>query len=222
MSPAAWPAGRARVFPVPSSDAGCYLGRRWPLILVLAGAAGGFALVSSALRRAGGAGGPIALAGVTLGYACRALGIGPLPQVVGSETMPLHLLARGKAASTMLRRFCAMAYCLLLPPILAVVGGAAVFRTQAVAAAAAAFYVWLRLPETRGFEAAEIDAILSSVDWVPFAAAPPPPTQADELREQASRLAARRSAAAPGVAADDDDSERELYDVWGGRGAYRG
>jgi MFS family permease len=89
------------------------VGRRLPLIAALAGAAGGFAL-DAAVFAPGAASAPrrhaaTALAGVALGYACRAFGVGPLPQVVGAEVIPLAILTRGKAVSTMLRRWCVRA-----------------------------------------------------------------------------------------------------------------
>ena len=201
------------------------IGRRWPLILSLLGAGCGFLLVSRSLSSGGSP--ATALLGVTLGYACRALGVGPLPQVVGAEVIPLHILTRAKAASTMLRRCCAMLYCLLLPPILSLLGGPAVFTSQAWASAAAALFVWLRLPETRGFEISEIDSILSTVDWVPFSSAPPQPSMADVVREQAVRQGARRDAKRAAAKAEGGAGESELpagpeeYDVWGGRGVYR-
>lgn len=199
------------------------VGRRWPLILSLVAAGLGFQLVSAALQHGVGA---RAAAGVYLGYLARSVGVGPLPQVVGAEVVPIHLLTRAKSAGIMLRRASACLYCLLLPPALSLLGAVAVFRSQAAASAAAALYTWLRLPETRGFEPAEIDSILGEAGWVPFAAAPPVPSMADEVREQAKRLAARRAAAAEGAspraAATDALEEAHEWDVWGGRGAYRG
>ena len=214
------------------------VGRRWPLILSLLGAAVGFALDAQALspvrpgedapRRHAGT----ALAGVALGYACRALGVGPLPQVVGAEVIPLSILTRGKAVSTMLRRCCAMVYCLLLPPALQRLGGRCVFRSQGVCSALFAAFVWLRLPETRGFEISEIESILHTVEWVPFEPAPPPPSDADTQREAAARARAREAGAlVDGPAAElhgrrvkeaqEGFTDWDEWDIWGGRGAYR-
>ena len=227
------------------------VGRRMPLFLAMAGAAGGFAL-DAAVFAAGGvtSGAPVskrhaalALSGVALGYACRAVGIGPLPQVVGAEVIPLKILTRGKAVATMIRRCCAMLYCLLLPPAIAVLGGDFVFQSQALLCALYALYIWLRLPETKGYEISEIESILEFTEWVPFEAAPPAPTDADALRESAARAAlrggtyavelhARPSAKGAGIDTGEPEdggavpmgSPRRAagsYDVWGGHGAWR-
>ena len=164
-------------------------------------------------------------------------GIGPLPQVVGAEVIPLKILTRGKAVATMIRRCCAMLYCLLLPPAIAVLGGDAVFQSQALLSAMYALYVWLRLPETKGYEISEIESILEFTEWVPFEAAPPAPTDADALRESAARAALRgggfavelparpptqtASDEAPAVPSGSPRGAAGSYDVWGGHGAWR-
>jgi hypothetical protein len=113
-----------------------------------------------------------------------------------------------------------------------------------------ALYVWLRLPETKGYEISEIESILHHTEWVPFESAPPAATDADAEREAAQRAAARggvelhpRSGHAAaqihgagmmgttaggggGVEGKAPGSPRtftdwEAWDVWGGRGAYR-
>jgi MFS family permease len=149
------------------------IGRRMPLFTAMAGAAVGFALDAAVFAGGGVTAGDtskrhaaLALSGVALGYACRAVGIGPLPQVVGAEVIPLKILTRGKAVATMIRRCCAMLYCLLLPPAIAVLGGDAVFQSQALLSACYALYVWLRLPETKGYEISEIESILEFTEWV--------------------------------------------------------
>jgi hypothetical protein len=82
-----------------------------------------------------------------------------------------------------------MLYCLLLPPAFARLGGAVIFKTQGVMSAVYAVYVWLRLPETKGYEISEIESILHHTEWVPFEPAPPAATDAEEMREAASRVA---------------------------------
>jgi hypothetical protein len=88
-----------------------------------------------------------------------------------------------------------MLYCLLLPPAFARLGGAAIFKSQGVMSAFYAVYVWLRLPETKGYEISEIESILHHTEWVPFEPAPPAATDADALRESALRAARGGSAA---------------------------
>ena len=80
------------------------IGRRHPLCLCFVGAAVGFFLdgkvfspeitaASTAVRST------LALSGITLGYLCRSIGVGPLPQVVSSEVIPLEArLAQPKPA----------------------------------------------------------------------------------------------------------------------------
>jgi uncharacterized membrane protein YgcG len=116
----------------------------------------------------------VALAGVMLGYVCRAMGVGPLHQVVGSEVVPLEIAARGKAIYAMARRASAMLFCLFFPPLLEALGGELMFAGLSALTFAYFLAVFLRLPETKGYEVSEIETILDGSEWVPFAAQPPP------------------------------------------------
>ena len=159
------------------------IGRRKPLCICLAGSAIGFALV--AITQAQPPPPPhdaaakrqtliLALIGVMLGYICRAMGVGPLHQVVGSEVVPLEIAARGKAIYAMARRASAMLFCLFFPPLLDALGGALMFAGLAAGTFAYFLAVFLRLPETKGYEVSEIETILDGSEWIPFAAVPPP------------------------------------------------
>jgi len=158
------------------------IGRRTPLCICLFGSAVGFAL-DAVTQRA-----PsihrteeqkhtqlvVALAGVMLGYICRAMGVGPLHQVVGSEVVPLEIAARGKAIYAMARRASAMLFCLFFPPLLDSLGGELMFTGLAAITFVYFLAVFLRLPETKGYEVSEIETILDGSEWIPFAAVPPP------------------------------------------------
>ena len=116
----------------------------------------------------------LVLMGVVLGYIARAMGVGPLHQVVGSEVVPQDIAARGKALYAMARRGSAMLFCLLFPPLLASVGGELIFASLAAATLIYFFVVWLRLPETKGYDAREVETLLDGNSWIPFASVPPP------------------------------------------------
>jgi MFS family permease len=116
----------------------------------------------------------VVLLGVILGYVARAMGVGPLHQVVGSEVVPQDIAARGKALYAMARRGSAMLFCLLFPPLLASVGGARIFAALAAATFVYFLVVWLRLPETKGYDAREVEHLLEGHSWIPFAKVPPP------------------------------------------------
>jgi hypothetical protein len=158
------------------------IGRRTPLCICLFGSSVGFAL-DAVTQRA-----PslhrtesqkhtqliVALTGVMLGYICRAMGVGPLHQVVGSEVVPLEIAARGKAIYAMARRASAMLFCLFFPPLLDSLGGERMFAGLAAITFIYFLAVFLRLPETKGYEVSEIESILDGSEWIPFAAVPPP------------------------------------------------
>ena len=116
----------------------------------------------------------LVLLGVILGYVARAMGVGPLHQVVGSEVVPQEIAARGKALYAMARRGSAMLFCLFFPPMLAAVGGERIFSSLALATLLYFLVVWLRLPETKGYDAREVEHILEGNSWIPFAPMPPP------------------------------------------------
>ena len=155
------------------------IGRRMPLVLCLLGASVGFAL--DALTYNPGVAEPgsrrhlvIALSGVMIGYVCRAMGVGPLHQVIGAEIVPLEIAARGKALYAMNRRGTAMLFNLFFPPLFASCGGENTFTFLAFATAAYCVVVFLRLPETKGYEVSEIETLLEVVEWVPWTRQPPP------------------------------------------------
>jgi hypothetical protein len=139
----------------------------------------------------------LALTGVMLGYICRAMGVGPLHQVVGSEVVPLEIAARGKAIYAMARRASAMLFCLFFPPLLEALGGERMFTGLALATFAYFLAVFLRLPETKGYEVSEIEQILDGSEWIPFAAVPPP---ARPPGSRSALYAAAMSAAPAGAA----------------------
>jgi|APGre2960657444_1045066.scaffolds.fasta_scaffold05460_3 hypothetical protein len=162
------------------------LGRRALLCVCLFGSAVGFALDSVTQQGVGFGATPaatlphpqrhldLALAGVILGYVCRAMGVGPLHQVVGSEVVPQEIAARGKAIYAMARRGSAMLFCLFFPPLLESVGGARMFAILSASTLLYYLVVFLRLPETKGYDALEIESILEGQAWIPFSAPPPP------------------------------------------------
>ncbi len=161
------------------------LGRRALLCVCLFGSAVGFAL--DAITQAGmNTDGPyvatahprrhldLVLTGVILGYVCRAMGVGPLHQVVGSEVVPQEIAARGKAIYAMARRGSAMLFCLFFPPLLNSMGGEMMFAILAASTFVYFLVVFMRLPETKGYDALEIESILEGETWIPFSAVPPP------------------------------------------------
>jgi hypothetical protein len=85
-----------------------------------------------------------------MGYVSRAMGVGPLHQVVGSEVVPLEIAARGKAIYAMARRASAMLFCLFFPPLLDSLGGELMFAGLAAITFLYFLAVFLRLPETKG------------------------------------------------------------------------
>jgi len=151
------------------------LGRRALLCLCLLGSTAGFALDAATQAWPAGSHPLMVLGGVLLGYVCRAAGVGPLHQVVGSEVVPLELAARGKALYATSRRASAMLFCLFFPPALQAVGAEAMFGGLAALTAAYTAAVWLRLPETRGYSPSEVETLLEGPVWVPFAPPPPQP-----------------------------------------------
>ena len=151
------------------------VGRRGILCVTLLGSAAGFALDAATAAWPPGSHPLLVLGGVLLGYVCRAMGVGPLHQVVGSEVVPLELAARGKALYATSRRGSAMLFCLFFPPALQAVGAEAMFAGLAALTGLYTAAVWLRLPETRGYSPTEVEALLEGPAWIPFAAPQPVP-----------------------------------------------
>ena len=75
----------------------------------------------------------------------------------------------------MFRRASAMLYCLLLPPAFDSMGGLLVFQLQGLFCLLYALFVWLRLPETRGYDVTEIERILEARFATRDSSTQPPP-----------------------------------------------
>jgi hypothetical protein len=147
-----------------------WLGRRALLTLCLLGSALGFAVDAYSQANPPSSGpNTLVLLGVILGYICRAMGVGPLHQVVGSEVVPSEFAARGKALYATSRRFTAFLFCLLFPPLMSAIGEQAMFGALAATTAMYSLLVFLRLPETSGYDVSEIEALLDGPAWIPLA-----------------------------------------------------